>query len=171
MPYKPTGRPPGRPRKRAPQPDEQGEQPSLSGAKWRALAREYAGLNWKRVADVNDTRWPSETPAARVAQYAGVSRRVIYKWRNDPWYAQGLIWLMSNELLSNIMNNHDEESALKSENNRGALLHKYVKDNWDGPTTSPIDGEIYYTIEDYVDHLIEEGVWPADDIESKIRNR
>lgn len=51
----------------------------------------------------------------------------------------------------------------KAEAQRLKELTDFVNEFWEGPTTSPADGTVYTRKEEYLNHLIERGLWPATD--------
>ena len=160
MPYKPTGSPPGRPKKKVQH--IIGDMPKLADYQWAALAKEYQGVkDWEREP------WPSETPAPIVATAAGKTRQIVYRWRKDPAYRRGLIWLGSTELDRLLDAEKKESIAPFNSRQRDALLATHVTKHWTGPIKSPLDGRVYPTIDKYVVHLIEAEVIPYDDAKAR----
>ena len=82
----------GRPKK---QPKSPGEKPDLTENQWLALKKEFVGCGarWKNEG------WPSSTSAQIVADFAGVSPQIVFRWRKNPEYLRGLEWLLMERLL------------------------------------------------------------------------
>ena len=104
----------GRPPK---SPAPPGEEPKLTERQWRGLKRELRGCEylekWQRDG------WPSSTSAQFIADAAGVSREIVYRWRKDPGYAAGLVWLMNERLIHRLDSNGqvDSQSATLDDSN------------------------------------------------------
>jgi hypothetical protein len=114
VPYKRTGRPPGRPRK---QPGDRRLPPTLSERQWRALAIERAHYHkgaWPRGYRGGDADWACTISAAEVAKAVGVTRRTVELWRRDEEYSRGLMWVMADELCER-MRPEDEAEELREQ--------------------------------------------------------
>jgi hypothetical protein len=157
MPHKPTGRKPGRPRKQVLIPDL-GEKPDLTPRQWKALAVEYQTVDWAREP------WPSRVPLRGVASAAEVSHEAVRKWRLDPLYQRGLIWLAHEELSAALEQESQQPRNLRTKRQADALLHVHLKANWQGPTVSPLDGKTYDNADDYFRHVQNHpaAVWVGD---------
>ena len=157
MPYKPTGRKPGRPRKQLLIPSL-GEKPKLKPSQWAALAAEYQSIDWSR-----DT-WPSRAALRKVAANAEVSREAVRKWRLDPLYHRGLVWLAAEDVSAALEQESPRPSWLRSKRQSNALLGVHLKQHWQGPTVSPLDGKTYDTWEGYLRHLQDypDAIWIGD---------
>jgi hypothetical protein len=140
MPYRPTGRPNGRPRKAIPPPD--GTKPRLSARQWRALRAETQPIlnGVLPIVSYVAESW-------LVARVAGVSWRTVQRWRHDELYRRGFLWLLQDAIAA-MRRSHlsDPYSSLN--------IFAWVADRWRGPVTSPLDGRRYATSEEYVDHVI-----------------
>ncbi len=91
MTQKPAKRKPGRPKK---SPSPKHKKPKLTNEQWLGLKREFHGCHKEWQQD----GWPSGTPAQTVAKFAGVSRQIVHRWREDPQYLRGLEWLLIEKL-------------------------------------------------------------------------
>jgi hypothetical protein len=85
MPYKPTGRLPGRPEKPFFLPDGT---PNLTPSQWAGAASEPSEPAYYERARPADDPWPCN--ASRVARLVGVSERAVQKWRRDPAYREAV---------------------------------------------------------------------------------
>src|SRR5262245_15353154 len=65
-----------------------GEKPDLSTKMWKAGELE----RWA-FADAGELS--IKPPSARIAEKVGVTRQVIDKWRRNPRYIQGVVWIAS----------------------------------------------------------------------------
>jgi hypothetical protein len=139
MPYRPTGRPNGRPRKVIPPPD--GTKPRLSARHWRALRAETLPIRSgvSPVVSYVAESW-------QVARVAGVSWRTVQRWRHEELYRRGFLWLLRGTIAA-MRRSHlsDPYSSLN--------IFAWVADRWRGPVTSPLDGRRYATAEEYAAHL------------------
>jgi hypothetical protein len=142
MPYKPTGRPPGRPRKTLP---ITGRKPVLTSAQWRGVRAEFR-------LDRGGPLFTGRVTA--VAERAGVSRIMVYKWRRDPSYEQGVYWLWG-RLMARNLRERNRPPRLEPLNKRqlSALIGARICNEWRGPVESPLDGNLYTTLEDYAKHV------------------
>lgn len=148
MPYKPTGRPPGRPRRSIPLDD--GEKPVLRQRQWRALREEVRPfLHGTPVLPYFVQRTVGVAAAAKVAQ------RTAQRWRRDKCYQRGFRWVV-NETIIHLQN------LCISKGNLPVILHRqrilelnaWLADHWRGPVKSPLDGQIYTSSEAYAAHLV-----------------
>ena len=158
MPYKPTGQPPGRPRKQVVLPPL-GEKPNLSQAQWEALKTEYQFADWARQA------WPSSASLRRLAKAARVSHETVRNWRLDPVYLKGLIWSAAEELNHALREQPSPQPRWsRSQHQSDALLDVHLKNYWPGPTVSPLDGKTYDNPDDYFRHVTSDPnvVWVGD---------
>jgi hypothetical protein len=148
MPYKPTGGPPGRPKKdKAGTP---GEMPELTAQQWAALAIEERRFN-PDCFEVSPKHF--RAPAQSVANAVGVTRQSVYMWRRDHRYQRGLLWLWSRKLTERLERGDKEAAHEPPRQVRVAHLHAHASD-WTEPVTSPLDGKVYETEEEYRDHLM-----------------
>ena len=102
------GRPP-----KAPAPS--GEKPNLTDKKWRGLRCELRGCEY--LTDWQRDGWPSRTPAQTIAAAAGVTRQMVYRWREDPAYRAGLVWLLSKRLIHRLEDNDRDDDQSTNLNN------------------------------------------------------
>ena len=151
----------GRPQK---SPAPFGEKPNLTDRQWRGLEYELRGYQKGQ----SEEDWPSTTPTHIVAKAAGVNVRSVQGWRKDPEYLRGLDWLLARAITQQLDSRDKETSgSLLTRKQRAAQLHVYVKRNWAGSAESPIDKQIFTSIDDYVAHLLECGVVPMPDEQAK----
>src|SRR5262245_50913082 len=133
MPYKPTGRPTGRPRKSIPPPD--GRLPHVSARQWRGLQAETQpfldGLPPLPI-------FVEET--SQVARVAGVNQRTVQRWRHDELYRRGFVWLVRFSI-SDLQHLHSGRPYVSEQ--RILEIHAWLADHWRGPVTSPLDGQTY----------------------------
>ena len=157
MPTKKTGRSRGRPPKK---PSPFAEKPRLTPKQWRGLEREFLGIEDQFQSD----GWPSVATVHAVAAAAGVTTRAVREWRaKEPEYLRGLWWLVAERLSAKIAADDPTEPDSKpTDQQRAALLHAFVKQNWTGSVQSPIDEKVYSSIDDYVAHLLAHDVMPYD---------
>ena len=96
MPYRLTGRPHGRTRK-AWWANKTRTKPNLTAKQWEALTYEFSRLNETLFLDTQPLphmkKFPSRLTAGQVARIVGVSRQIIQRWRRDPRYCKGIIYL------------------------------------------------------------------------------
>ena len=170
MPYNPTGRPPGRPKKK-PYDGKIGDRPNLSQQKWRALTRELQGVrDWEREP------WPSSASSRSIADHVGVSHQTICNWRKDPAYRQGLIWLVA-LLLNEIMGSTQPSKALQDflATKRSNLVNFQfeIGREWKGPVVCLACGETFEEAGSYSQHMekhltaqkpTDRFVWIGDDL-------
>lgn len=174
MPYEPSGRPNGRPRKIIP-PDD-GSKPNLPAFLWRALAVEAEHFAGGREP------WPSTARAQKVADEAGVSRRAIEKRRRDdpdPLYRRGLLWLIRERWIAKLsakLGAADEEPAAdgfagwevlwrgERQKWRREYMLRWARRNWPkkapAAVRSQFDGKVYSDVEAYAEHLLANGFMP-----------
>lgn len=154
MPYKPTGRPNGRPRK---SPPTHGGKPVLTPAQLRGVEAEM------RLEGADNLLF--QESATAVATSAGVSVRTVNRWRLDPHYKQGVEqrwgWLIARDMREH---NRPRRPEPLSEQKRAALISERVNNEWGGPVESPLDGRIYTTPEEYAEHVLASGCIFWDDM-------
>lgn len=144
MPYRPTGRANGRPRKVIPPPD--GTKPRLSERQWRALRAETQPF-LDRLPPL-----PSFVEGtSQVAGVAGVTQRTVQRWRKDELYRRGFFWLLR-ESISALQRLHSNRQYVSEQ--RILEIHAWLADYWRGPVTSPLAGRAYATSDEYAAHLI-----------------
>ena len=158
-----TRRRPGRPKKVIP-PEWDGTKPSLPDHQWKALGKEFQGIHdWVSLGEQDP--WPSKTLPFIVARAAGKSTMAVSKWRKDILYRRGLQWLINQYVIEQLEKGLHKRDIIKNEGStqiplskekRAALLYYDVKRDWTGSVTSIVDGKTYNTVEEYVDHLLEE---------------
>jgi len=157
MPYKPTGRPNGRPRKRAP---TDGRRPVLTGRQWAALRYE--------------AKHP-EANQSEIARAVGVTRSAVSLWQKSPHYVSGRQWLktmttnaaMKADLrrqASLIVKRLEAEAAEDRARRRKSspkpeewetrleLLRGEISRSWRGPVEG-LDGKLYTDPQEYFDHV------------------
>jgi hypothetical protein len=172
MPYKPTGRPNGRP-------------PKLPPWHRRAINVELAYV----VPGLEP--WPSTASVGEVAAAAGVTRRAVRERRKCPLYRAELLRRFERLLAKQLEADHAAEQppsappswwsewtrkTWKEIDNatRAEWVKVWVERNWTGPTRSPLDGEVYDTREAYIAHLLAAGIaegagpYPYDDLTDSI---
>jgi len=150
MPYCPTGRPPGRPRKKAYE-GKIGDRPNLSQQKWVALTAEL-----RLAQDSDHEPWPSFASLRSVARYAGVSHQTIWKWRKDPAYRQGFMWLAAhevNEAFESKPTSKPLDNFIGSKRSNLANLHLEIHRTWKGPLDCMACGETIEQPEAYFQHI------------------
>jgi hypothetical protein len=144
MPYKPTGRPSGRPRKSVPPPD--GTLPHVSARQWQGLQAETQpfldGLPPLPIFVEQTTE---------VAHAAGVTQRTVQRWRHDELYHRGFLWLVRFSI-SDLQHLHSNRQYVSEQ--RILEIHAWLGDHWRGPVTSPLDGQTYPTSEEFAAHLV-----------------
>ncbi|WP_147164030.1 hypothetical protein [Pararhodospirillum oryzae] len=92
----------------------------------------------------------------RIAEAVGVSRQMVYLWRRDTRYRQGLFWLAGEKIAETLIEDQKRKDiAPTSTEQRRVNLEIYIRDHWSGPVESPLDGEVYETIEDYIGHVLD----------------
>ena len=154
MTYKRTGKPPGRPKK---QPPISGKRPKLTDRKWKALKFEFEHL--KGVGHIKP-HWGASL--REVDKVAGVSHTMVGKWRSDPEYTQGVLWLVIKEVRKRLNDKgpYPPQTILSpfpqlTKNQRYTLLDVELINNWLGPTLSHIDGKTYDDPDSYFRHIQE----------------
>jgi hypothetical protein len=137
VPYKPTGAPPGRPRK--------------SSNRKRAQQIDLASV--KRFGP---GRWTFGMKASRLAQQAGVKRQTGYRWRSDPNYQHQLLQLFVDKIIDDLRAEQQRPKApvwlRKDWRERfSSQLEKY----WRGPVRSHLNGKLYRSPKAYERHILE----------------
>jgi hypothetical protein len=153
VPRKPTGQPPGRPRKPAPTP---GVIPKLTRRQWRALKHELSLIgDVRRVtfADINGLRL-FRGSVRRLGQRLGVSHNAIHKWRRDPAYRQGFFWALGRSIARKFPRSIKRKpvTARTKGEADGHLYADLVKAS-QGPILSPLDGKLYADAAAYLKHV------------------
>jgi hypothetical protein len=147
VPYKSTGRAPGRP-PQVKQSPTVGQKPKLTKRQWKALRTEHRFIDWSRVP------WPSRASLRKVGLSAGASHEAVRQWRQNPSYGSGLIWLEAEKLIRGLRAEKTARSRRhRSKRQANAAFHVYLKNNWSGPIVSPLDGKTYDNADDYFHHL------------------
>ena len=150
--YKPTGKPPGRPKKASPNP---GERPNLSNRRWKALQFESKHA----CLDENDTyQWWATL--RRIADHVGVTKQAVWKWRQDPRYVQGFVWLIASQIEKELSSADKPVEGTRTKRQSLHALHVELKRSWNGPVQSMIDGKTYDNPDSYFEHIAESNfVW------------
>lgn len=173
LPYKPTGRKPGRPKK---VPTQWGTRPLLSPRQWAALHYELARIG--SLQDLDGHAWPSHASLGQVSRAVGVSREAVRKWRSDPDYRRGLNYLIS-DLVAATLREHNESEQSKrlrkmprrlqmsptnAKRDGDANLDVFLRQNWTGPTKSMLDGKVYSDPYSYLRHVKDHSgaIWVGD---------
>ena len=146
MPYRPTGRPNGRPRKTVPPPD--GAKPTLSTRQWWALREET-----KPFSEEVSPPLGFAAESRLVAGVAGVSQRTVQRWRHDELYARGFRWLLR-DCIATLQHLHSKRPWWSWDEQLHLEIHAWIADHWRGPRRSPLDGRLYMNSEDYSTHVI-----------------
>lgn len=144
MPYRPTGRFSGRPRKVIPPPD--GTMPRLAARQWHALRAETQPF-LDGLPPL--PRFVEET--SQVADVAGVTQRTVQRWRHDELYRRGFVWLLR-DTISALQRLHSNRRYVFDQ--RILEVQAWLGDHWRGPVTSPVDGQRYATSDEYAAHLV-----------------
>jgi hypothetical protein len=150
VPYKPTGSPPGRPKKIIP-PDD-GQFPDLPANQRRAIDEEVRPFLEEGIPVI--TRYVQET--WRVALAADVDERTIQRWRKDELYRRGFTYAMQ-DTIRLLQNDTKHRRVFDYEYKWEAIA--WLSDNWKGPITSPLNGKVYYDVEDYAEHVVHAGAF------------
>lgn len=161
MPYKPTGRNPGRPKKPASVSVRGNVRPNLTPNQWRAIRAE---LNLLGGRDLD--RWPLHVSLNAVAVRAGVSKNAVWKWRKMDSYRDGLKWLFLRDVVAGVRQELRRDTishARKlSKEEREFEIWEHVSLHWpqEGEVVSPYDDKVYNSVDAYVRHLMEWNLTP-----------
>jgi hypothetical protein len=165
VPYKPTGRPSGRPKKAPP---DEGARPDLTEKQWVA------------IQFVVSTPHASD---AEIARAANVSRQAVHQWRSDDHFEAGCAWLEVEQLSRALLQRAAEGDARReAERDTARLKHlgtdayafeflhfRLIEDYRQVEAKNPggwsvvsmADGKTYTDPEAYVRHLKEGGYVPV----------
>lgn len=161
VPYKPTGRPNGRPKKPAP---VSGVCPRLTEKQWAAA----------RFVAANP-----ESSLAGVARAVNVSRQAVHQWISDETFKMGRVWLDVQALLKCLEEGDSRRKAEKEAAVRKylgtketafellyfSLMADYRRAEAANPGTwsvvSMADGQTYTDPQAYIDHLRQSGCVPV----------
>lgn len=162
MPYRPTGRSPGRPKRADWLPDGS---PNLTEAQRKALDHELRYARERLGCGGWLDEWPSNASARRVAKLAGVTHRTVLKWRKSPAYAHALLNSVS-EAIAKWLETKDQEDRKttpyphtkeRTYNLIATLARRHRANTGEQRIQSPIDG-LFYTAEDYAQHITDNGL-------------
>ncbi|MBL6597986.1 MAG: site-specific integrase [Alphaproteobacteria bacterium] len=142
MPYKPTGRPLGRPKK-VYWANPARTKPNLTKNQWAALHYEYRHFRVSALhapEPIHEMKpFPSRRSAAVIARHAKVSRQAVRRWRESEPYCRGLIYLFAEKIVrkldtargpTEINSPSIRRNAEAEENYRFAELCRKVKRDW-----------------------------------------
>ena len=163
MPYRLTGGPRGRPRK-VKWVNATKTKPNLTPKQWKALKIEFPRLRDDIFVGGQSLHvkrpFPSSLLAGQVAKHVRVSRQMIQRWRNDPRYRDGIIYLFS-QLICKRLDRWEQSATLEpilSSSHYGEMREKVPRER---PSTGSMrsydDGKYYTNPDEYVGHLYEPG--------------
>lgn len=165
MPYKPTGRPAGRPR-RGEWANEWRRKPTLSPRQWKAVQVEVEWLDWDVVLSsqerLNDiSKFPSTLSAGQISVRIHVSRQLVNRWRRSAPYSQGIIWALARAFSKRRAKaRRSRRITYQSPPSRFAETLDAVKANWPeaGGVRSPLTDKVFDDPGEYAAHISENGM-------------
>lgn len=74
--------------------------PRLTPNQWMVIK----AISSKRSLNIMDfeSNWPIKAPVEKISEETGISVRSIYKWKNNPDFWRGLVWLISEDLIADL---------------------------------------------------------------------
>ncbi len=141
------------------------EEPSLTAKQRKAVEREIQPGREAWQFNAKPGVWPTNVPVQHVAKHARVTRRTVYNWRVDPKYRLACEGRLMEPVVKAVKEAFDRtfrkdairEKSPISQKEQLRQLMIYAHHRWRGPPTSPIDGKVYDTWEEYARHLLEHG--------------